>query len=80
MALLSSIFLTYPFPGMTSEAGRFTKEQEAVIVEIKEFLGDESVSHMTLAFSKCNKKQTIGNDLKFNEKLQQLVRETGDRW
>ncbi|RUS13365.1 hypothetical protein BC938DRAFT_477941 [Jimgerdemannia flammicorona] len=65
---------------MTSEAGRFTKEQEAVIVEIKDFLGDESVSHMILAFSKCDKKQTIGNDLKFNEKLRQLVRETGDRW
>ncbi|RUS18257.1 AIG1 family-domain-containing protein [Endogone sp. FLAS-F59071] len=62
------------------EAGRFTQEQANVVEEIKEFLGAESVKYMIIVFTKCNKKQTLSEDLKFNDKLQQLVNETENRW
>ncbi|RUS15821.1 hypothetical protein BC937DRAFT_91960, partial [Endogone sp. FLAS-F59071] len=35
---------------------------------------------MIIVFTKCNKKQTLSGDLKFNDKLQQLVNEAKNRW
>ncbi|RUS15822.1 AIG1 family-domain-containing protein [Endogone sp. FLAS-F59071] len=65
------------------EFGRFTQEQESVIIKIKEFLGEESLQHMIFALTKCNRKQTLDRDSLFNNlvpSLRSAIDETDGRW
>ncbi|RUS20619.1 AIG1 family-domain-containing protein [Endogone sp. FLAS-F59071] len=65
------------------ELGRFTQEQESVIIKIKEFLGEQSLQHMIFALTKCNRKQTLDQNSLFDNlvpSLRSAVDEADGRW
>ncbi|EXX55265.1 hypothetical protein RirG_226900 [Rhizophagus irregularis DAOM 197198w] len=53
------------------EATRFTKEQKDTINQIIKFLGQDSLNHMIVVFSKCRKAPTKDPDLLFNSLVQE---------